>query len=99
MTEIIIAVIGSGLLSTIITSIISYKKESNKKESGVNNGVRALLYDKIKYLGKHHISNGEISAEDLEDLISLHNVYHNDLGGNGYLDEIMRNVRGLKIKV
>lgn len=59
---------------------------------------RIQLYDRIKHLGKAYISRQEISPEDLEDLIDMHRCYHDDLGGNGFLDEIMEQVRHLPIK-
>lgn len=59
---------------------------------------RIQMYDRIKHLGKSYIRQEEISAEDLEDLIDMHKCYHDDLGGNGFLDEIMEQVRHLPIK-
>lgn len=71
----------------------------------VENQVKALykanriqMYDRIKHLGKAYIAAHEISSEDLEDLIDMHKCYHDDLGGNGFLDEIMEQVRHLPIK-
>lgn len=60
---------------------------------------RIQLYDRIKHLGKAYIRQGHISPEDLEDLIAMHKCYHDDLGGNGFLDEIMEQVRHLSIKI
>lgn len=58
---------------------------------------RLQMYDRIKYLGKSYISKGEISSEDLEDIIAMHNCYHTDLGGNGFLDNLMAQVKCLPI--
>lgn len=100
--EILIAILGSGVLSTIISGIFALVSQSNarkaKNKDGVSKGVRQLLYDKIKYLGKKHIAAGEITAEDLEDIIAMHETYHNDLNGNGYLDSLMAQVKRLPIK-
>lgn len=60
---------------------------------------RIQMYDRIKHLGKSYIQQQKISPEDLEDLIAMHRCYHDDLGGNGFLDEIMEQVRHLPIKV
>ena len=60
---------------------------------------RIQLYDRIKHLGKAYIRQGEISPEDLKDLIDMHRCYHDDLGGNGFLDEVMEQVRHLPIKI
>lgn len=58
---------------------------------------RVILHDRIKYLGKAHIAKGEITAEDLEDIMNMHRCYHNDLGGNGFLDNLMEQVCKLRI--
>lgn len=87
MKEVIIAIIGSGAFTGVILYLI-----------GMRSGVRILLYDKIKYLGRKYIEAKEISEEDLEDLIHMHEIYHSQLKGNGYLDGIMDKVRALPVK-
>ena len=96
--EILLAIIGSGALSSIIAGIFSLIQNRKNKKDGVSKGVRQLLYDRIKYLGRCYISDGTISAEDLEDLMQIHGIYHTDLGGNGYLDSLMEQVKHLPIK-
>ena len=96
--EILLAIIGSGALSSIIAGIFSLIQNRKNKKDGVSKGVRQLLYDRIKYLGRCYISDGTISAEDLEDLMQMHGIYHTDLGGNGYLDNLMEQVKRLPIK-
>lgn len=55
-----------------------------------------LQYD-IKMLCRLYIEAGEISVEDLEELMRMHEVYHK-LGGNGYLNALMDAVKRLTIK-
>jgi len=64
----------------------------------LKNALRVNSHDRIKYLGRKHIENGEVSFDDREDLIEMHDVYHNDLGGNGNLDNIMKQVMDLTLK-
>lgn len=59
---------------------------------------RLILSDRIKHLGKTYIARCEITAEELEDIMAMHECYHTDLGGNGFLDNIMRQVQELPIK-
>ena len=59
---------------------------------------RLIMYDRIKYLCRSHLKNGEIGFDDLEDLIEMHGCYHDDLGGNGRLNELMGLVKELPIK-
>ena len=97
MYEILIAILGSGLLSTLITNLFSTHKDKTNKNTGITKALRALLYDKIKYLCKKHIANGFITFEDYEDLVALHKIYHDDLCGNGYLDNLMQQTGNLNM--
>lgn len=63
-----------------------------------NAACRVLLYDRIKHLAKTYIARGYITAEELEDLIAMHECYHTTLNGNGFLDDLMAQVRRLPIK-
>lgn len=97
MQPIIIAIIGSGALSALISGIFGLIQNRKKSKNGVQEGVQLLLYDRIKYLGKHYIADGQISSDDLEDLVRMWECYHNDLNGNGYLDKLMAAVQKLPI--
>lgn len=96
-SEIIIAIISSGALSALVSGFFSFLRDRKDKRNGVAAGVQIVLYDRIKWLGKQHIKRGTITFEDLEDLTEMHRVYHDQLGGNGYLDKIMDEVKSLKI--
>ena len=97
---IIVAIISSGALSTLISGLFNLWQMRKKKQDGVREGIKILLYDRIKHLGKAYIERGYISAEELEDLTTMHEIYHDPdgLNGNGFLDAIMRNVKSLPIK-
>lgn len=62
---------------------------------------RTILYDRIKHLGKSYIARGYVTVEELEDLDLMHEVYHNKekLGGNGFLDALMKTVHALEVRV
>ena len=62
---------------------------------------RTILYDRIKHLGKSYIARGYITVEELEDIDLMHGVYHDKdkLGGNGFLDALMKTVHGLEVRV
>jgi len=97
-TAVVVAIIGSGALSAIVSAIIANWKACHKRDAGLIAGVRELLYDRIKHLGKSYISHGSVTPEELEDLIAMHQIYHDDLKGNGFLDSLMATVRSLPIK-
>lgn len=95
--EIFAAILGSGALSALISGVFALIRDKKAQKDGVRAGVRQLLYDKIKFLGRKFIADGEVSEEDLEDLIDMHKIYHDELNGNGYLDHIMTEVKKLRI--
>jgi hypothetical protein len=61
---------------------------------------RTILYDRIKHLGKAYIARGYVSVEELEDIDLMHTVYHDKdkLGGNGFLDALMKTVHALEVR-
>ena len=60
---------------------------------------RTILYDRIKHLAKSYIKRGYITVQEFEDLKRMHKVYHDELGGNGFLDAIMEEVDKLEKRV
>ena len=102
--EVLIALISGGVAASVVggvCSVITFKlnrkAQKEDKSDDITSGLRMLLYDRIKHLGKSYISRGNIHAEELEDLIAMHKVYHDTLHGNGFLDELMIQVRHLPI--
>ena len=97
MLTIIIAVLTSSAFSVFVSWLLNRLDKRKDRKAGVTLGVQVLLYDRIKYLCKDYISNGKISPEDLEDLERMWRVYHDELGGNGFLDKLMGDVKRLPI--
>ena len=96
--NIVLAVIGSGILTTIINRIFSIIDKKKEKDNTTVAGLRTLLMIEIRKLGEEYLSQECISKDDLEDIIELWRVYHDKMGGNGYLDNIMGRVKTLPIK-
>lgn len=61
---------------------------------------RTVLYDRIKHLGRSYIARGWVTVEELEDIDQMHTVYHDKdkLGGNGFLDNLMKTVHALEVR-
>ena len=97
-TQIIVAVLGSGLLSTIINRVFGYLDKQAEAKSGVTHGIRLVLKDRLRFLCARYIEQGWIYEDELEDLVAMHLCYHDALNGNGYLDELMNRVKALPIK-
>lgn len=92
---VLVSIGSSTVLVAIINGIFTLAGARRKAKHGEGAGIRILLYDRIKHLCKYHIAEGGITAEDLEDLMQMHKIYHDDLKGNGYLDVLMSQVKKL----
>lgn len=71
--------------------------EEKNEIKDIKIGLRMLLYADIKRAGKEYLHRGSITTEELEDLIAMHKIYHDQLDGNGFLDSLMHQVRKLHI--
>lgn len=74
-------------------------KALEQKVNALMTADRTILYDRIKHLAKSYIKRQWISVEEYEDLKRMHEVYHDDLEGNGFLDNIMVEVNKLEKRV
>ena len=96
--DIITAIIGSGVISTIINQICYVINQRRDEKNGIKGGLRIVLKDRLRFLCTHYIAQGWIYEDELEDLVQMHDSYHGGLGGNGYLDDLMNRVKNLEIR-
>lgn len=96
--EILVAIIGSGAFSTLVSLIVGQINKHLESKSGMSNGMRLILKDRLRFLCMRYIEQGWIYADELEDLLSMHACYHNKLNGNGYLDTLIERVKDLEIR-
>lgn len=110
MSEIIIAVLGGSALAALINQIGEYVRQRRKHKDDTDDkedddmkalkeGMKYVLYDRIRWLGQAYIVKGEVDFDDRRILHSMHSVYHNQLGGNGDLDSLMQEVNELPLKL
>jgi hypothetical protein len=108
--EILLAVLGGSALTAIINQIGTYiqarKNYSESHEDKENNdmaiikkALRYILLDRIRYVGQHYIRQKEIDFDDRRILNDMHDIYHNGLGGNGDLTQLMNEVNKLPLKL
>lgn len=108
--EVAVALIGgafalvAGIVSIISTIIQNWQKHKYEKEDteqkdlkALTEGVRWILFDRIKYLGFSYMRQGTVDFDDRRILREMHKVYHVGLGGNGDLDQIMSAVDKLPL--
>ena len=103
MENVIVALIGA-LTGTGVSSIVivllqrKWAKQDRQDErvDALVDANKVLMIDKVRWLGKKYISEGEIRLEDKENLLEMYQAYKR-LGGNGHLDTVMDEVNHLKV--
>lgn len=98
VTTILVAVIGSGVLNTLLNYVLASREKKKERTSGVNKASRLLMKTQLRQLCVHYIQQGWIYDDELEDLIAMHECYHDDLNGNGFLNELMEKVKALEVR-
>ena len=109
MSDTVKVAIITGILVALINQVFSWlrerdgrKDEKNKKESddikALKQGLKYVLYDRIRYIGQEYIKQGMVDFDDRRILNEMHQSYHNGLGGNGDLDNLMKAVNCLPLK-
>ncbi len=98
------AVIG-GVISQLGEGIRQRRKRKYDKADGkdkdidaLKTGLKWVIYDRIRYLGQTYITHGSIDFDDRRILNEMHKCYHDGLGGNGDLDNLMHEVNKLPLK-
>ena len=112
-TEITLAIIGVLLGSAVLSAFINqlgetlrqkmkHKYDTEDSESkelkAIKDGLKWVMFDKIRDLGLKYIQNGEVDFDDRRILKEMHTSYHEGLGGNGDLDALMDSVYELPLK-
>ena len=92
-----IAVLGSGVLSTLITQIFAWVKERSKKPSALDNALQWLLRDKLEYLMTKALVKGETTLHEKQFIHRGYQYYH-ALGGNGDMAELIKDFDDLEVK-
>lgn len=98
VTTIIVAVIGSGILNTLLNHFLNTKEKKNNNEKELKQALRLMMKDRLRFLCMHYVEQGWIYEDELEDLVAMHSCYHDDLNGNGFLDKQMERVNSLEVR-
>lgn len=95
---IMVAIIGSGVLNTLLNYYIRIREKEQDNKSDMQQALRLMMKDRLRFLCTHYILQEWIYEDELEDILAMHECYHDDLKGNGYLDELIKRVRKLDIR-
>ena len=84
-----------GLLTAGITYLWRQAQRSKNTQKAIQDGVKALLRDRILQMYSICKSKGYCSIQDREGLESLYNAYHDGLHGNGTISDIYAAMRAM----
>ena len=79
--------------------IIAWQIKADDKINAQGEGIKFLLYDKIKNIGQQYIADKEITFDERKNFHAVHEVFHDKLGGNGDFKEMMNDIDKLPLKV
>ena len=98
--EIVIALlaacVGSGGVTAIVIALLQRKWAKDDRVDALVNAQKVIMIDRVRYISKTHIAEGQISLEDKETIKEMYDAYK-ALGGNGHLNTIMGEVEKLKV--
>lgn len=81
-----------------LKKIKQWEKNMEDKVNALINADMLIMLDRIRYLGQRYVADNEVDFDDRRILNQMHKSYHDDLGGNGDLDGLMKVVNALPLK-
>lgn len=107
--EIALAIISGGAMAAIVTVIgqIYLAKQARRYQQedtetadikALKAGMKWLLYDRIRHVGLKYLADGSVDIDEKRILGEMWIAYHEGLGGNGDLDDLMKAVRALPLR-
>ena len=93
--QIILAVLGSGVISTIISCIFQYINQKKSKQTQFEEGMSLLLLSSLKRDGKELLAQGKVSKNDYDSFCATYNAYK-ALGGDGWADGIKAKIDNME---
>lgn len=92
-----IAILTSGVLSTLISHMFAWLKERSKKPTAIDNALQWLMRDRLEHLMTKALTKGETNLHEKQFLHKGYKLYH-ELGGNGDMADLMKEYDELEIK-
>lgn len=89
--ELILGILGSGVISTLISCIFQTVNNKKQKLGRFEEGMKLLLLSDVRANGKKLIEQGKVTREEYAIFNASYQAYK-DLGGDGWAD-------GVKAKV
>jgi len=97
LDPIVVVALVNGIFS-LLAIIMPFVANIWQNRAGMRQAVRTLLYSDLERRCLLYIQQGFITAKEFKMLVEDWDVYHKKLKGNGYLDELVSQVKGLPIQ-
>ena len=94
---IIVAILTSGVLSTIIAQLFGWLRERKKKPTALDNALQWLMHDKLEFLMTRALVKGETTIHEKQFIHRGYDFYH-ALGGNGDIADLLHDFDKLPVK-
>lgn len=94
LVSVLVSVFSAGGFWSLIMFFLQ-KKE--KKKDLTNEGLLALLHDRLYEECSSILSNGVVTSDELDNIIHLYEPYHK-LGGNGVCERMVKQISEMKIE-
>lgn len=90
-----LGIIGAGIIGGFQV-LYKRQKAAEVRQSALENGVQAILRDRILTSYYHYHEKGTITLHGLENVEAMYNSYHG-LGGNGTMTQLVKALRELEV--
>lgn len=97
MKEIIIAIIGSGALSALVSGGIALLNGKRKAKRGIDRAVSFLILGELERQFDKLVAKGKCSRKDMKRFREVYDTYKS-LGGDGYADDMLEAIKELEVQ-
>lgn len=91
----LLGIIGTGIL-TGFRVLYKRQKAAEVRQAALENGMQAILRDRILTSYYHYHDKGKITLHGLENVEAMYKSYH-DLGGNGTMTHLVEVLREMEV--
>lgn len=95
--KIIMAILGSGAFSALVTGVINLLNARQKAKKGSDEMILMLTAGQLYMMGESMITRGEVTFRELELFNDMYALYKKK-DGNGYVDDLKKRISSLPVK-
>lgn len=97
ISKIIVAILGSGAFSALVTGVINLLNAKQKAKKGSDEMILMLTASQLYMMGESIITRGTVTFKELELFNDMYSLYKKK-DGNGYVDDLKSRISSLPVK-